>query len=52
MSVYEAVIELIGPPPPGYEILVWFLAGIILLFLIRSAFGILSSLLDYLGRVK
>lgn len=49
MSVYEALISLVGEPPAGYDILVWIFAAVVLLFLIRSAFSIISSVLDWIG---
>lgn len=49
MSVYQAITELIGEVPAGYEIIAWILSGCILLFLIRSVFGIISSLLEWIG---
>lgn len=49
MSVYEAVIALVGDPPPGYDILVWIFAAIVLIFLITSAFNVLYALLKFIS---
>lgn len=49
MSVYEAVIQLIGEPPAGYDILVWVFSALFLFFLIRSVFSILHSVISYIG---
>lgn len=49
MSVYEAVLDLIGTPPPGYDIVVWVVCAVILLYLITSAFSIIASIISYIG---
>lgn len=43
MSVYEAVVALVGLPPAGYDIVVWVVSAVICLYLITSAFSILAS---------
>lgn len=49
MTIYEAMAELVGEVPAGYEIIGYMFAGAIFLFLIRSVFGILYSLFDWMG---
>lgn len=49
MSIYEAVISLVGDPPLGYDILVWIFAAIVLIFLITSAFNVLYALLKFIS---
>lgn len=49
MTIYDAMVELVGAVPAGYEIIAWMFAGAIFLFLIRSVFGILYSLFDWMG---
>lgn len=49
MSVYEAIVSLIGVPPAGYEIVVWVVCAVILLYLITSAFSIVASVINYIG---
>lgn len=46
MSVYEAVVALIGMPPPGYDIVVWVIASVIGLYLVTSAFSIISAFIS------
>lgn len=48
-SIYEAVIALVGTPPAGYEVLVWVFSALVLFFLLRSVFGIINSLLTWVG---
>lgn len=49
MSIYEAVISLVGEAPPGFDILVWIFSSIVLFYLIRCVFSIISSLLQWIG---
>lgn len=49
MSLTQAIIEIIGSPPAGYEIIVWVVAAQILLFLLTSAFSILGAILNWVG---
>lgn len=49
MSIYQAVLELVGPVPAGYEILCWLLAGIILVYLLCSAFSVIASIINWIG---
>lgn len=49
MSVYEAVLNLVGPVPEGYEVLVWIISGIILIYLLCSVFSIISSVINWIS---
>lgn len=49
MSVYEAIVNLIGTPPAGYEIVVWVVCAVILLYLVTCAFSIVASVINYIG---
>lgn len=48
MALYNALVELIGEPPSGYDIVVWVVCVFILIFLLSNAFGILSAFLNFL----
>lgn len=47
--LYEAVVNLLGPVPVGFEPLVYVLCVPILLWLLTSVFSILWSLLSWIG---
>lgn len=49
MSVYQALLDLVGPVPAGYEALAWTAAAVFLLYLIVSVFSILSSVIHFAG---
>lgn len=49
MSVYEAIISLLGAVPAGYEGLAYAICGVILLFLVSQVMMILSSLVSFIG---
>lgn len=49
MSIYEAVIDLIGQPPSGFEPVVWCVSAVVLIFLVRTAFSVVASVLDWIG---
>lgn len=49
MSVYEAILSLVGPVPAGYEIIVWVMAAIVLLYLLCSVFSILASVVNWIA---
>lgn len=49
MSVYEAILDLVGPIPDGYEVLVWVFAAIVLLYLLCSVFSIISSVINWIS---
>jgi hypothetical protein len=45
MSILQALIDLIGPVPRGYEIIAWVAASMILLYMVSCIFKIVSELL-------
>lgn len=45
MSIYEAVISLLGDPPVGLEPIAYFLSAAVLMFILSSAFGLLSVII-------
>lgn len=49
MAVYEAVLELVGTPPAGYEIIVWCICAVFTLYLLVSAFSIVGSVVQWMG---
>lgn len=49
MSIYESLIALVGEPPAGFEIIVWIMAAIVLIYLVRTVFSIISSVLSWVG---
>lgn len=49
MQIYDAVIDLVGTPPAGYEILVWVFSALVMFFLVRSVFSIINSILNWVG---
>jgi hypothetical protein len=49
MSVYAAIVALIGTPPAGYDIVVWVVCAVLLLYLITSAFSILASFIGFIA---
>ena len=49
MSVYEALLELVGPVPEGYEPLAWALAAVVLIYLLCSVFSILASVINWIA---
>ena len=49
MSVYSALLSLIGDPPAGYDIVVWVVAAVFGLYLVCSAFSVIWALLSYIG---
>lgn len=52
MSIYKAVIDLIGVPPAGYDIIVWIVCAVILLYIITSAFSILAAIFNFASGKK
>lgn len=48
-TVYEALIGLVGEPPAGYDIVVYLVACVVLLYLLTSAFSIIGSVLKWIG---
>ncbi len=49
MSVYEAVLELVGPIPAGYEVLAWIFGSLVLLYLLCSVFSVISAVLNWIS---
>lgn len=49
MSLYEAILNLIGTPPVGYDIIVWVVAAVFLLYLLCSAFSIVASVINFIA---
>lgn len=49
MSIVEALIDLIGVPPSGYDIVVWVCACIILIYLLSCAFSIIGAVINWIG---
>ena len=47
--LYEAVVELIGEVPVGFEPLVYVACILVLLWLLSSVFSILWSVLSWIG---
>lgn len=49
MSIYESLIALVGDVPVGFDIIAWMFAAIVLIYLVRTVFSIISSLLSWVG---
>lgn len=49
MSIYEAVLSLVGAAPAGYDILVWVFSAVLLIYLVCSAFSIVGSLVNWIA---
>lgn len=49
MSIYESVIALVGEVPYGFDIIAWVFSAIILIFLVRTVFAIIASILEWMG---
>lgn len=49
VSIYEAILELVGDVPAGYEVLVWVVAAVVLLYLLCSTFSIIVSVLNWIA---
>lgn len=49
MSIYEAILELVGDVPAGYEMIAWIFAAIVLLYLLCSTFSIIVSVLNWIA---
>ncbi len=47
--LYEALVNLIGPVPVGFEPLLYVCCVPVLLWLLNSVFSILWSVLDWIG---
>lgn len=44
MFIIEAVTDLVGAIPTGYEIVGWIMASVILIFLASSCFSIIANM--------
>lgn len=49
MSISEAVLNLVGDIPLGYEPLLWLGSWIVLLYLLCSTFSVIVSLFKFIG---
>lgn len=49
MYIYEAVEELIGLAPDGYEALAYVVVAIVLLFLLSNCFLLIGSIVKRIG---
>lgn len=49
MSILEAILELIGEVPVGYEPLAWVAAFIVLVYLLCSTFSVIVALLNWIA---
>lgn len=49
MSIYESVIALVGEVPVGFDIIAWIFSALVLIYLIRTVFSIISSILSWVG---
>lgn len=47
--LYEALVDLLGEVPAGFEPLVYVCAAIVLLWLLNSTFSILWSVVSWIG---
>lgn len=47
--LYEAVVNLLGPVPAGYEPLLYVACVLVLLWLLSSVFSILWSVIGWIG---
>lgn len=47
--LYEALVNLIGDPPVGFEPLIYIGAILVLIWLLSSVFSILWSVLNWIG---
>lgn len=47
--LYEAVVNLIGEVPVGFEPVVYLIAGIVLMWLLTTTFSILWSVVNWIG---
>lgn len=44
MSLYEALVALIGDVPSGYEPFAWVIGGVFAFYMITLMFGVLTAL--------
>lgn len=49
MVVYEALIQLVGDPPAGYDILAWIMAAIVTFYLVTCAMSIIGAVINWIS---
>lgn len=49
MSIYESVIALVGDVPAGFDIIAWVFSAIVLIYLVRTVFSIIATILNWVG---
>lgn len=49
MLISDALQELVGTAPAGYEPLLWLMSCVVLFFLLTSAFSIIGAVLNWIG---
>lgn len=49
MSIIEAITDLIGAVPAGYDIVVWVVGSMILIYLLSCAFSIVGAIINWIG---
>lgn len=49
MSIYEAIVDIIGVPPVGYEPLLYVAVVLFVLFIISNAFMLIGGIIKKLG---
>jgi hypothetical protein len=50
MSIYEAIVGLIGEVPEDMQSVAWVVSAVILLYLITCAFGIIGSVIKWITK--
>lgn len=48
-TIYESVVALVGTVPSGCEPIVYVLSCVVLLFLLQQAFGVIYSIVNWIG---
>lgn len=49
LSIYQAVLSLIGEAPVGFEFLPYVFSGMVLIYLLCSVFSIISSVINFIA---
>lgn len=49
MAIYEALIDLVGPVPAGFEIIAWVMAAIVLFYLVTCAMSIIGAVVNFIS---
>lgn len=49
LTIYEEVLNIIGPIPVGYEIIAWIVSALFLLFILTSVISIFASVFNWIG---